>query len=101
MEFTLEEALKASMDRRVSDVHISVGRPVMIRVDGKLVELNEKILMPKDVEELLLPIISDKLKVQLDTEGEIDFAYSLGGIGRFRLNVFKQRGTYALSLIHI
>ncbi len=98
MEFTLEEALKASMERRVSDVHISVGRPVMIRVDGKLVELNEKILMPKDVEELLLPIISDKLKVQLDTEGEIDFAYSLGGIGRFRLNVFKQRGTYAAAL---
>ncbi len=98
IDFTLEEALQASMDRNVSDVHISVGRPIMIRVDGELVELNDKKLMPKDVEDLLMPILDERLRNELAEKGEIDFAYSLRGIGRFRLNVFRQRGTYAGAL---
>ena len=94
----LEEALELSMKRGASDVHVSVGRPIMIRVDGVLVELDDHILAPQDVESLMMPILSDRQKEELISEGEIDFAYSLASIGRFRLNVFKQRGTYAAAL---
>ncbi len=60
----------------------------MCRVDGTLVPLNEDVLTPDMVEELIAPILDDRKRNDLNTKGEIDFAYSLQGIGRFRLNVF-------------
>ena len=98
MSLELKDALELSMKRGASDVHFSVGRPIMIRVDGVLVELDDHILSPSDVEAYMMPILKDFQKEELMTKGEIDFAYSLAGVGRFRLNVFKQRGTYAAAL---
>lgn len=94
----LENALELAMKRRASDVHFSVGRPIMIRVDGTLLQLNEDILKPSDIKEAFTPILTDNQREKVETLGEVDFAYSLKGVGRFRLNVFKQRGTYAASL---
>lgn len=94
----LESALEMAMKRGASDVHFSVGRPIMIRVDGTLLQLNEEVLKPQDVKEMLLPILTEKQKTTIEEHGELDFAYSLMGVGRFRLNVFKQRGTYAAAL---
>ncbi len=95
---TLDQSLKKSMEMKASDVHYSVGRPIMIRVDGDLVEMDEHVLKPEDVKKMFDPIMNEKQRHELDTEGEIDFAYSLASVGRFRLNVFKQRGTYAAAL---
>ena len=95
---SLEESLRASMERKASDVHYSVGRPIMLRIDGDLVELDDNVLKPDDVESYFVPILSEKQKKELETEGEIDLAYSLASVGRFRLNVFLQRGTYAAAL---
>ena len=95
---TLDQSLKRSMEMKASDVHYSVGRPIMIRVDGDLVEMDEHVLKPEDVRKMFEPIMNEKQKEELDKEGEIDFAYSLASVGRFRLNVFKQRGTYAAAL---
>ena len=95
---TLDQSLKKSMEMKASDVHYSVGRPIMIRVDGDLVEMDDHVLKPEDVKKMFDPIMNDKQRSELDKEGEIDFAYSLASVGRFRLNVFKQRGTYAAAL---
>ncbi|MBO4374566.1 MAG: type IV pilus twitching motility protein PilT [Lachnospiraceae bacterium] len=95
---TLDQSLKRSMEMKASDVHYSVGRPIMIRVDGDLVEMDDHVLKPEDVKKMFDPIMNDKQRTELDKEGEIDFAYSLASVGRFRLNVFKQRGTYAAAL---
>lgn len=94
----LELALKKATERGASDVHFSVGRPIMIRVDGTLVPMDEDVLTPAAVEEMMAPILDEKKRGDLNTKGEIDFAYSLQGIGRFRLNVFRQRGTLAAAL---
>lgn len=94
----LESALEMAMKRGASDVHFSVGRPIMIRVDGMLLQLNEDVLKPRDVKEMILPILTEKQNATIEEHGELDFAYSLTGVGRFRLNVFKQRGTYAAAL---
>ena len=94
----LESALELATKRRASDVHFSVGRPIMIRVDGTLLQLNDDVLKPADIKDAFTPILTDSQREKVETLGEVDFAYSLKGVGRFRLNVFKQRGTYAASL---
>ncbi len=94
----MEAVLETAMNRGASDVHFSVGRPIMIRVDGTLLQLNEEILRPELAEALLLPLLSDTQRETIAKTGEVDFAYSLRSVGRFRLNVFKQRGTYAAAL---
>ncbi len=94
LEIALEEATK----KGASDVHFSVGRPIMVRVDGTLLPLTEEVLKPQDVAGYFTPLLSEKQANTLEATGEIDFAYSLAGIGRFRLNVFRQRGTYAAAL---
>ncbi|NBH83424.1 type IV pilus twitching motility protein PilT [bacterium C-53] len=94
----IEEILSQATRRGTSDVHFSVGRPVMIRVDGQLMPLNEDILKPADVEAYIMPLLDERKKQTLLEHGEIDFAYSLQGTGRFRLNVFRQRGTFAAAL---
>ena len=94
----LELALEQAMKRGASDVHFSVGRPIMIRVDGTLLQLNDDILKPQDTESFLMPLLNERQHEEIEKAGEIDFAYSLSGVGRFRLNVFRQRGTYAAAL---
>lgn len=94
----LDAILEAAMRRSASDVHFSVGKPVMIRVSGTLVPLNENVLKPMDTKELLFSILNEEQKERLRMKGEIDFAYSIPAVGRFRLNVFRQRGSYAGAL---
>lgn len=100
--YELEETLSQAHKKGASDVHFSVGKPVMIRLDGTLIPLYDdspdNILKPADTEGMLLPLLNNKQKTALEEDGEIDLAYSLQGVGRFRLNVFKQRGTYAAAL---
>lgn len=98
MQAELEVMLEMATKRGASDVHFSVGRPIMIRVDGTLIPLNETVLKPADVESYILPLLDEHKMQTLTEKGEIDFAHSLKGIGRFRLNVFRQRGTYAAAL---
>ena len=98
IEMELKSALEAATKRGASDVHFSVGRPIMLRIDGTLLQMDENVLLPADVESYIMPLLSESQKEDLFHRGEIDFAYSLQGIGRFRLNVFRQRGTYAAAL---
>lgn len=94
----IREALKAATESGASDVHFSVGRPVMMRLDGKLVPVNDERLMPADTERLILPVLNEQNKADLKKKGEIDLALSVEGIGRFRINVFMSRGSYAAAL---
>lgn len=99
---SLEDALVKAHKKGVSDVHFSVGKPVMVRIDGSLVPLYEEseatILKPEDTAAMFAPILNETQKKDLETKGEIDLAYSLQGVGRFRLNVFMQRGSVAAAL---
>lgn len=94
----IEILIKKAMENRASDLHLTVARPPMIRVDGELSMLSDEILTPKSVEELAMNLLNDKLKIEVLEKGEVDFAYSLPGLGRFRANVYKQRGTYAMAI---
>jgi twitching motility protein PilT len=87
---TIEKLLTEAINRNASDLHIAVGYPPIIRVDGDLVDLDEKILDPEDVEELIFAVLSDEKKELLEVNREIDFAYTFqaAATARFRVNAY-------------
>lgn len=93
--YSLEEILRQSVTAGASDVHFSVGRPPHYRIDGMLTPLEGEKLLPSDMEALLLPILDERHKDELDENGQTDLAYAIRGVGRFRVNIFRQRGTLA------
>lgn len=92
------ELIEAAIKQRASDIHIGVGIPPCARVDGEIVSLGKDSFAPKDTEALIRGIISEQQFEQLQSVGELDFAYSISQLGRFRVNVFRQRGSYAVAV---
>ena len=86
----IDELLKYAVEKGASDLHISVGYPPIIRVDGALENVNESIVTPQDAEELILPILTDEKKELLEVNREIDLAYFYQGnqSARFRVNAY-------------
>ena len=81
-----------------SDLHVSVGIPPKCRVNGELYALTKEPLMPKDTKELVEQMIPGRLVERFNEDGEIDFSYAIRGMGRFRVNIFKQRGTLSFVI---
>ncbi len=93
---TLAELLKIAEENKASDVHITVGVPPLMRVHGSMVQIpNQPRLMADDVEALVKGIMGEFQKRAFAERGEIDFSFGLAGMGRYRVNVFRQRGTTA------
>lgn len=84
--------LVAALDRRASDLHLTVGAPPTIRVDGHLVPLDEPVLEDGSLTSALHALIGDQRRQRFDREKELDLAYEIPGRSRFRVNVFVQRG---------
>lgn len=83
---------------RASDLHLSAAIPPMIRVDGQLIAMNDNSYMPEDIRTVAHSILSDHQRKILYEAGEVDFAYSVPQIGRFRINVFHQRGSLSMAV---
>jgi len=95
----INDLLKAAVERKASDLHLKVGSHPVIRVDGKLNPLPEhKRLMQEDTIAMAFSIMNARQKQRFKEELEIDIAYSVPGLGRFRCNIFQQRGTVGLVL---
>ncbi len=95
---TIEEILRSSQELGASDIHIAPGSPLMFRINGELVPQTDNILMPAVTWEIISSVMSDEEEEKLKSIGELDFAFSLPGFSRIRVNVFRQRGTYAAAL---
>lgn len=93
--YDLNEILIQSVKERASDIHLTSGRAPSYRVDGVLAPIMGERLTPQMLEEILLPLIDKRHREELEETGQTDFAYAISGVGRFRVNVFKQRGTLA------
>ncbi len=99
MELHINDLLKICTDRGASDLHLKVGSHPVIRVDGKLLPLTEqKRLMQEDTIAMAFSIMSARQKQKFKDNFELDMAYSVPGLGRFRCSVFQQRGTVGLVL---
>ena len=92
-EFRLRLALEEMVRRGASDLHLKVGRPPVLRIAGELVVLDLPRLRPEDSALVTQQIVTPQLREELDARHEIDFAVGVQGLGRFRVNIFRQRGT--------
>jgi twitching motility protein PilT len=94
MAMELNEILKIAIKGGASDIHLKSGLPPMFRVDGALVPLkNAERLLPDEIQKMALGIMSVHQKAKFESHHEADLAYGIPGLGRFRVNVFQQRGT--------
>lgn len=88
---TIDELFKLMVEQGASDLHISSGAPPYLRLHGHMAPLNYRELTNQDVQGLLFEILSEKQKKMFVEKWELDFAYTLAGVGRFRCNIFMQR----------
>lgn len=89
-ELSIQKLLSEAINRNASDLHLSVGYPPILRIDGELVALDENIIGPEEAENLIFSILTDEKKELLEVNREIDLAYTYeGGVNaRFRINAF-------------
>ncbi|MGL4363241.1 MAG: type IV pilus twitching motility protein PilT [Cellulosilyticaceae bacterium] len=95
----VEQLLKEAGEQGGSDLHITVGMPPMVRVNGRLRPLGDYgKVTPRDAEILVFSIVNEERKKVLLEQGDIDFSFVIEGTGRFRVNAYKQRATYCLAI---
>ncbi len=92
-EFRLRRALEEMVRQGASDLHLKVGRPPVLRVDGTLVGTDLAVIRSEDAEGCAEQILSPRQREDLAEQKELDFAIGVQGLGRFRVNLFQQRGT--------
>ncbi|MBE5851508.1 MAG: type IV pilus twitching motility protein PilT [Lachnospiraceae bacterium] len=93
----IEDILKTAKDAGASDVHITVGVPPKMRVNGILMTMDYPRMMPDDTKAVFVSISTDVQRQKFEELGEYDMSFSIPAIGRFRVNAFKQRGTVAMA----
>jgi twitching motility protein PilT len=86
----IDTLLRIVVDKKASDLHLAVGSPPMIRVDGDLLRLKWRTLTEEDYESLVRPIAPNRPLKEWQDTGDTDFAYAMGKIARFRVNLFRQ-----------
>ncbi len=95
----IQDILKAAHEKGASDIHLTVGIPPVFRLDGHLIRMEEfDRLMPDDTVDLAQYLMDAYAKNIFDEKGEVDFSWAVPGFGRYRINVFKQRGTVSMAL---
>ncbi len=95
----LNEILQVALRGGASDIHLKAGLPPMFRVDGSLVPLKDaRRLPPEEISRMAFGIMNDYQKEKFKAQNELDLAYGVPGLGRFRVNVFQQRGTLGVVL---
>lgn len=94
----LKKYLEALVDAGGSDLHLKAGHPPVLRVHGELRTTKLAKLGPKDLDQLATAIVPPKLTASFEDSGGADFAYTVAGVGRFRVNVFRQRGVAGIVM---
>ncbi len=94
--WTIEQLLESACAKGASDLVLTTGAPPQLRIVGDLHPLGEEKLTPKDVESICFPVLNETQRSQLQENRSLDFSKGFSGLGRFRFNVFHQRGSPAL-----
>ncbi len=95
---SVEELLQQLVERGGSDLHITAGAPPKIRVDGKLISTEHAVLDPETTQKLVYSILDNTQIARFEKDLELDMSFGIGGLGRFRTNVFMQRGAVGAVL---
>lgn len=97
----IDKLLQTVVNRKASDLHIAVGQPPVIRLDGKMKRLETKSLEPEDTVALMKAITPERCQQELQEVGGSDFGFAFGDQARFRVSVFKQKGYVGMVLRQI
>ena len=97
----IRNVLEKMIAARASDLHLKAGTPPVVRVDGVLYTLDEPPPSAQELREVGNQLLNEEQRAYFATHNEIDFAFGVSGLARFRANIFMQRGTAALALRHV
>ena len=97
----IRSVLEKMIAARASDLHVKIGTPPVVRVDGVLYTLDEPAPNADDLRSVVNQLLNEEQRLFFSTHNEIDFAFGVAGMARFRANVFMQRGSPALALRHV
>lgn len=93
----LDDLFKIAVEKNASDIHLVVGRPPILRIDGKLQEIKEQpVVKPKDTETMALSMLDEDQKKKFLQTHEMDLSYDFGKLARFRVNLFREKANIAL-----
>ena len=92
-DYTLDELLAMAAERQASDIHLTVNLPPTLRVDGRLRPMNFERLDPTQCQRLIYSILTDHQISEFERKHELDFSHGIAKVGRFRANVYMQRGS--------
>ena len=96
-----KRVLKAAIDGGASDIHIKVNAPIIVRIDGQLVAIEAPKPTTEWMAKIIENIVPEHLHERLEAEREIDFSYYAEGLGRFRTNLFQQKGSFCLAMRYV
>lgn len=95
----LEQIISTAIKNGASDIHLTPGTPPVIRCSGELLRIGDEKLMPDDTLALAKEIFAiNDYSEKFEKKGEIDFSFAMAKMGRFRVNIFKQRGSIAIAI---
>jgi twitching motility protein PilT len=97
----IDKLLQVVVSRKASDLHIAVGQPPVLRLDGHMVKLETKVLEPEDTVALMKSITPERCQQELQEVGGADFGFAFGDMARFRVSIFKQKGCVGMVLRQI
>jgi twitching motility protein PilT len=95
---SIDDLLHLMVERGASDLHLKAGSAPMIRIDGELTPATYEILTPDSVRQMIESILTDEQKARFIAEKELDLAYSVQGLSRFRVNVYLQKGSWGSAM---
>lgn len=100
---TLEDILRKALSKGATDVHLKAGILPVVRLNGQLqpLDINGSSLTGEQIEGMALTIMDEKQRVRFDDNKEVDLGYGISGLGRFRVSIFKQRGTTRMVIRNI
>jgi len=93
----MQELLRTTIEKKATDLLITAGVAPSIKIDNQVIRLKAPSLTPGQVEELIVSLLNPEQQKKLGEQGHLEFAYSLLGTGRFRVNIYKQRNSFSLA----
>lgn len=94
----INEILNIMLERKASDLHLKVGRPPLLRIDGKIVSLGTSNLTEEETEEIAFNLMNSRQRAKFAEVNELDLAYSPSGMERYRVNIFRQKGSVEIVI---
>ena len=94
----VEELFMAMVEKQCSHLHLVPGSPILMRKKGELIPLDGYVLSPQDTQAVADTVMSDQLRFEFEQNNQTDFAFSVPGLSRFRINCFRQRGSVSVVI---